>query len=836
MSGFWYTQRTRMHIFSYVKKHKTFFLSIGFLVVFVVTVSYATPPASPYNPGDTLDPGCAPGTTNCTVTVGGGGANPWDTVTNGINYAGGSVGIGTTTPSAALDVAGTIISTGLNVSGTASNATVTVDDPSNLQAAIDYDPSNTQGYQYIADGSHTQINYHVYAYKIVGTARVYSSSFTTLSSDLSDNSSGDPYAVSLSWDAVPGANGYRVIFSDGGAYDQSYDTNTNSLLDDGCGSVCPSGNVDVSRTSVNVVTNGTVINGGLTADLLMVNDTIIAAGQVGSGDPVSDLGAGSRMMWIPSAGAFRAGAVDANQWDSASVGQYSAAFGFNTVAASANAVAFGYETSASGVMNRFHDNISASTAFGYQSTASGGISTAFGYQSLASGKVTTAFGQGTIASGDLSTAFGFATTASGVESVSFGEGTTASGFISTAFGQQTNANAYDSTAFGQYNVGGGDPDNWVATDPLFEIGNGVDTSNLSNALTILKNGNVGIGVATPQYPLDVTGTSGVGINYDDPAGHALMRVNGGGSFQAGYYIFKDGNEISQIAVMGDSNDLSFNMAGTERMRLTAGGFLGIGTSTIGSLLTVGDGTTPSGNVAHFQTSAAHCDLDPTTTGGLTCSSDMNLKTGIANLADNSPWNFNTNISANNQSVFAKVLALQPVQYVWRSDPSGVRHDGFIAQEVQQVFPELVSTDSSGSESLNYTGLIPYTVEAIKEMNLNITSINDLTKTNTWRDALINWFASTTNGIGDFVANRLKAKNEVCINDTCINETQLKQLLQSAPAQGSGATQTDNQSNGSSDRSASTQSEQVQSPQVSTPEVSDPSGSDSGSDTTDQAQQ
>jgi hypothetical protein len=40
--------------------------------------------------------------------------------------------------------------------------------------------------------------------------------------------------------------------------------------------------------------------------------------------------------------------------------------------------------------------------------------------------------------------------------------------------------------------------------------------------------------------------------------------------------------------------------------------------------------------------------------------------------------------------------------------------GFVAQDVQKVFPELVEQDSAGYLSLDYLGLIPVLVEAIKE--------------------------------------------------------------------------------------------------------------------------
>ncbi|MDC0201830.1 tail fiber domain-containing protein [Flavobacteriales bacterium] len=98
-------------------------------------------------------------------------------------------------------------------------------------------------------------------------------------------------------------------------------------------------------------------------------------------------------------------------------------------------------------------------------------------------------------------------TASGLYSTAMGNNTDATGDYSTAMGNNTEASGVYSTAMGRYNVGGGDSINWVVTDPLFEIGNGADNNNRSNALTVLKNGNVGIGTHTPiRGKLDIVGS------------------------------------------------------------------------------------------------------------------------------------------------------------------------------------------------------------------------------------------------------------------------------------------------------------------------------------------
>ena len=48
--------------------------------------------------------------------------------------------------------------------------------------------------------------------------------------------------------------------------------------------------------------------------------------------------------------------------------------------------------------------------------------------------------------------------------------------------------------------------------------------------------------------------------------------------------------------------------------------------------------------------------------------------------------------------------------------------GFSAQEVQKIFPELVMKDDNGYLSVDYIGLIPLLVEALKEQQLKINEL------------------------------------------------------------------------------------------------------------------
>lgn len=55
------------------------------------------------------------------------------------------------------------------------------------------------------------------------------------------------------------------------------------------------------------------------------------------------------------------------------------------------------------------------------------------------------------------------------------------------------------------------------------------------------------------------------------------------------------------------------------------------------------------------------------------------------------------------------------------------YTGFIAQDVQAIFPELVSEGSDGVLSVNYIGLIPVLVEAIKQQQAQIEELKSLIK-------------------------------------------------------------------------------------------------------------
>ncbi len=260
--------------------------------------------------------------------------------------------------------------------------------------------------------------------------------------------------------------------------------------------------------------------------------------------PIS--GAGRRMMWYPDRAAFRAGYVGyfgGTEWDKDSIGNYSIAVGYSTMAKGVASVAMGSLSKASG---------SNSVAMGFQTIASGPTSTAIGHQTWASGDYSTAMGRITIASGgystamgyqtsalaNYSTAMGFQTTASGFSSTAMGRGTTASNSYSTAMGLFTKAKSSNSLVVGEYN-------DTTATNSLFEVGDGTADIARSNAMTVLQNGNTGLGTINPLARLHVADSAVVFSASDNIPGTAgnvpisgtgrrMMWYTDKAAFRAGY--------------------------------------------------------------------------------------------------------------------------------------------------------------------------------------------------------------------------------------------------------------------------------------------------------------
>jgi len=231
---------------------------------------------------------------------------------------------------------------------------------------------------------------------------------------------------------------------------------------------------------------------------------------------VHDFGAGSRMTFFPSRGAFRVGTVDGTQWNDANTGDYSAAFGQNSIASgnyslvagrnntatAAYSLATGYNNNAQGVASIVvgTGNISVglnSLVVGSGNNISGGLDAdnsivggvgndAYSTECLIIGTDNDAYGQNSIVYGDNSK-----TENTGIGALAGGSGTNARGNYSIAFGLGTTAGAIGSMVLGRYNtIGAYSSTVWNASDAIFIVGNGTGPTARNNALLIQKDGTI----------------------------------------------------------------------------------------------------------------------------------------------------------------------------------------------------------------------------------------------------------------------------------------------------------------------------------------------------------
>ena len=94
--------------------------------------------------------------------------------------------------------------------------------------------------------------------------------------------------------------------------------------------------------------------------------------------------------------------------------------------------------------------------------------------------------------------------------------------------------------------------------------------------------------------------------------------------------------------------------------------------------------------------------------------------GVLTNTDPSDINLKQNILNINNSL-SKILQLRPVSFDWKD--SGEASQGFIAQEVETILPELVGQNPGGFKGLYTTRFIPYIVKAIQEQQSLISSLS-----------------------------------------------------------------------------------------------------------------
>ena len=368
-------------------------------------------------------------------------------------------------------------------------------------------------------------------------------------------------------------------------------------------------------------------------------------------------------------------------------------------------------------------------------------SVALGQRTTSSGYASTALGHFTTASSLQSTAMGDYTISSGIASTAMGRNTEALAHYSTSMGKNTKAEALSSTAIGQYNIGGGNLTSWTETDPIFEVGNGDNSANKDNAITVLKNGKVGIGEHQPDAFLEIKannntneptikliheGTTGARINFTDTG------VTNGNRWT----LYGDADDVDANSVFNIYHPNVGNI-----VRIKGDGDVGIGT-VASYRLDVRDSNSGDYAAQVYNTSTnANADGLKIRVGRTTAPTSSNSYMGFfdgnntsrgriqgngtgVTYNTTSDSRLKTNISDITEAL-TLIDKIQPRQYEYKTY-LGLKEYGFIAQELQPFYAQAVTgTPDSDVEKdpmmVDYGRLTPLLTAGIKELNDKVTS-------------------------------------------------------------------------------------------------------------------
>ena len=98
-------------------------------------------------------------------------------------------------------------------------------------------------------------------------------------------------------------------------------------------------------------------------------------------------------------------------------------------------------------------------------------------------------------------------------------------------------------------------------------------------------------------------------------------------------------------------------------------------------------------------------------------------TFVGTLTDVSDKRFKKNIKEL-YKLLDKIIKLNPVEYDMAYPNTSISHEyGLIAQEVEEIFPQVVYTDNNGIKSISYIQLIPLILQAMKEQQEQIDKLD-----------------------------------------------------------------------------------------------------------------
>ena len=215
--------------------------------------------------------------------------------------------------------------------------------------------------------------------------------------------------------------------------------------------------------------------------------------------------------------------------------------------------------------------------------------------------------------------------------------------------------------------------------------------------------------------IQALGSSGTAIS---------IRSTSAGGSQPILRFYHDGND--EFTITGGSSLRFLSSGVNERMRITSGGNVLIGTTTdAGYTLNV------AGNAQFIKSSTSTAmvvGLSGVTGSIIRFSYNGGFVGSISTDGSNTAYNTSSDYRLKEQvrpidNPLEKVLKLNPVNFKYKN--SKTVQDGFIAHEIQEILPYLVTGEKDGAEmqEVDYSKLTPILIAAIKELNEKINKLS-----------------------------------------------------------------------------------------------------------------
>lgn len=259
--------------------------------------------------------------------------------------------------------------------------------------------------------------------------------------------------------------------------------------------------------------------------------------------------------------------------------------------------------------------------------------------------------------------------------------------------------------------------------PAGNVGTAV---TFSEHMRLDGNGNLGIGVASPGGKLDV---NGVGIfRAVGGEGGEVQLLDKTNSTPA-TIIDVDGGETLRIINNKNTPTILYT-SGAERMRISGGGAVLIGTSSqfLSAKLSVlgvvhSDTQYWSGGTTYNWRAGA----EGTGQNAYICYNSNGTGTFI--VWGGTSWIANSDERLKDiiepiSNPLEKITSIRAVIGKYKKDPEGTRRSFLIAQDVQKVLPEAINDTPDGYLGIAYTETIPLLVAAIKELKVLNDQLTD----------------------------------------------------------------------------------------------------------------